>query len=309
MKMHSCICFLSLICVIPFGCGQSAGEFSDALITVKGALDTKYVDRQGMGQLIYQLEVDYPASHIIGAFSTALHKKGWTPLVDDYLNPGHPSSHVRGWGAFVDATTTTPQTIHQWHAQWENSNGDIVGYTLRYSYPQGEAPQLETLLLIGNFMPAALAEEQRMQAYQRMADSQKSDYHPLNRESLNLKIDQMIMVATDQGQALIDFIEHGTKDPEAKYRWRYKPSHGEETSGTGIVYEKYAPMGKDSPGAVNGKFIGRHVTDIGSKLFVEAGPIKLKWSYAGPGSGWLYFNPEEMTVELFSDDGWEGYKL
>jgi hypothetical protein len=97
---------------------------------------------EGTDQLSYQIEVEYPAVSIVSCISTQLAEKGWRPLKEDYWNPGLPSSHVRGWTQFVDASVHPEATVDQWAAQWENAAGNLVWYSMRYVYPPGDRRRL-----------------------------------------------------------------------------------------------------------------------------------------------------------------------
>lgn len=140
---------------------QDPAAYSDALVVASGAEDVRYMKYEGTDQISYRLQVDYPAHNVIETISQSLKDKGWEPLKEDFLNPGLPSSHVRGWTNFTDATRSPERRVHQWLAQWENDQQDIVCYGLRYEYPQDETPNLKSLHVHGIFVPAPLAKEMR----------------------------------------------------------------------------------------------------------------------------------------------------
>lgn len=81
-----------------------------ALIVLDGATQLRR-DPGAFGSysVAYSLNEKYPASNAIQQISAELEAIGWTPLKEDWLNPGMPSSHIRGWTDFVDGTTT-PRT-------------------------------------------------------------------------------------------------------------------------------------------------------------------------------------------------------
>ena len=129
---------------------------SAALIVLDGATQV----RRDPGaywsfSVAYALREKHPASNAIQQISSRLEALGWRPIKDDWLNPGLPSSHVRGWTDFRDSTTTPTQHVHQWGAQWQDKSGSIVGYTLRYSYPESATPDFESLWINGSWYPAA----------------------------------------------------------------------------------------------------------------------------------------------------------
>lgn len=128
----------------------------NVLIVCKGAIDAKWTTSQGSDQLSYQVKVEYPANSILSCISKALKETGWRPLRDDYWNPGLPSSHVRGWTQFADATVPPTATVDQWVAQWEDKTGNIAWYVLRYRYPPGDRC---TLTVYAGFVPADIAKK------------------------------------------------------------------------------------------------------------------------------------------------------
>ncbi len=138
------------------GTHQDTPRHDEALIVCPGAKQPRWVKFEGTDQLGYQIEVGYPASSIVSCISGQLKEKGWRPLKEDYWNPGLPSSHVRGWTNFVDATVHPEATVDQWAAEWENEAGDIVWYSLRYVYPPGDR---HTLAVNAGFVPANIAKK------------------------------------------------------------------------------------------------------------------------------------------------------
>jgi hypothetical protein len=161
-------------CLFLVGCTVSNEErganFSDSLIVVSGAQKIQYTKFEGTDQLLFEIKVDYPAKTVLEEISEKLKSKGWQPLSEDYLNPGLPSSHVRGWTDFIDGTKSPRRKVYQWLAQWENKNGDILWCTLKYSYPLTAKPDLEDLTVSEAFWPAKLASEARKQAVEIISD-------------------------------------------------------------------------------------------------------------------------------------------
>lgn len=159
------IVFLSIII---YGCSYSneapKQNHRDDLIVIKGAKDVKYYNLHGTEQVSYQVSMAYPASRALVEISERLKARGWKPLEEDYLNPGLPSSHVRGWGSFIDGTKPSNPLIYQWLADWKNNHGDIVRYGLRYESTNRENIILENLTnleIYAIFTPTSLAEAGR----------------------------------------------------------------------------------------------------------------------------------------------------
>jgi hypothetical protein len=128
-----------------------------SLIILPSAFDVKYASFEGKPQLIYSLYADYPAEPALRTISDKLRAAGWKPLKSDFLNPSIPSSHVRGWQQFEDATTKPRTTVYSWMAQWENPQHDIVSYTLEYRYSVDAKADLDTLRVLAIFIPASVA--------------------------------------------------------------------------------------------------------------------------------------------------------
>lgn len=128
-----------------------------SLIVLPSAFDVQYATFKGRPQLIYRVFVDYPAEPALKTISNKLRAAGWKPLKSDFLNPFIPSSHVRGWQQFEDATTNPRTTVYSWMAQWENPHHDIVSYSLEYRYPVDSKPDLDTLRVLAIFIPAPVA--------------------------------------------------------------------------------------------------------------------------------------------------------
>jgi hypothetical protein len=152
-------------CLLIQGCNSSnekdAAKYSDSLIVVAGAKDLHYTKLEGTDQILYIVEAEYPANSVLQEIFQKLEAKGWRPFQEDYLNPGLPSSHVRGWTDFIDATKKQRKKVYQWLAQWENKNHDILWCTLRYSYPDVGKPNLSDLTVSKVFIPSKIAIEAR----------------------------------------------------------------------------------------------------------------------------------------------------
>jgi hypothetical protein len=152
---------LLLVLAVGIACwcqdSRNTESHNKSLVLLPGAFDVQYATFQGKPQLTYRIHVDYPAGSALKAISGDLGAEGWKPLKSDFWNPSIPSSHVRGWEQFDDATDRPRTTVHSWMAQWENPQHDIVSYTLEYRYPVDAKPDLGTLRVIAIFIPASIA--------------------------------------------------------------------------------------------------------------------------------------------------------
>lgn len=104
--------------------------------------------------LAYELTQKHPATKTIQETAKRLTSLGWKPLQSDWLNPEIPSSHVNGWSDFVDATGNPRLRVHLWKGQWQDSAGNLVEYSFRYTYPVNGPPNLSSLWVNGSWYPA-----------------------------------------------------------------------------------------------------------------------------------------------------------
>jgi hypothetical protein len=135
---------------------QADGKSIKELVPLKGAEKVRY-DNGAYDSLYvaYGLNEKYPAREVLSQIAGRLKKLSWEPLKDDWLNPGRPSSHVRGWAEYVDGTVKPERQEHQWLAQWKNRAGDVVVYAFTYSYPRNGKADLQSLWVNGSWYPAS----------------------------------------------------------------------------------------------------------------------------------------------------------
>lgn len=101
---------MSVICVVLLGGGMWCQQKSHAvakppesLVIVGGARNVKRSKLAGpREQLSYSIQAEYPASPVLETIKQTLKELGWTPMAEDFLNPGLPSSYVRGWDYYED---------------------------------------------------------------------------------------------------------------------------------------------------------------------------------------------------------------
>jgi hypothetical protein len=127
---------------------------------------------KGVAAVKFEFLAPFPATEYLASGAKKIEPRGWKPSATDWLNPGIPSSHIRGWTYFVDARVTPHSGIHQWIAHWQNTSGDVVSYALRYSSPvqdelhamaQPTSDQLEVTAML---IPAETARAMQAQATQ-----------------------------------------------------------------------------------------------------------------------------------------------
>jgi hypothetical protein len=82
-------------------------------------------------------------------------------LKEDWLNPGLPSSHVRGWTYYEDETKKPATSVRAWGAEWENGAHDILTYLLEYRCLENACSStldLRDMRVVAIYIPADLAE-------------------------------------------------------------------------------------------------------------------------------------------------------
>jgi hypothetical protein len=136
---------------------------SDALVVLPAARDVVRRPENGMDTVSYRLEEPYPATPVLASIRSAVEKKGWRPLEEDFLNPGLASSHIRGWGTVIDGTVKPNQTVHSWHGQWGNGRGDILLYHLDYHCPLDDKHHSNELQVVAAFIPKAVYDRVKLE--------------------------------------------------------------------------------------------------------------------------------------------------
>jgi hypothetical protein len=116
--------------------------------------------------------------------------------------------------------------------------------------------------------------------------------------------DVLLILSSEDGVAAVLF----DKDLEqgVSYRYRFLPKGTDpEQTGDGKVFEKVERVPTKGP---HGQVV-TGVVDKGSQLFIAAGPMKLQWSFAAKGKGWVYYRPEEVRVQIANAKDFEKLDL
>ena len=144
---------------------DSAKRHADSLLVAPSAINARYLAYpDGREQLTYLVDTEYPAESTIAFLSTQLQNQRWTALREDFLNPGIPSSQVRGWTQFEDRAQDPRATVRQWGCDWEDGAHNIALYYLEYRYPMSGAhdpPDSRMLHVMALYIPAAVAEKMK----------------------------------------------------------------------------------------------------------------------------------------------------
>jgi hypothetical protein len=126
---------------------------------------------------------------------------------------------------------------------------------------------------------------------------------PVRYESLMLLISdgKSIMAVVFSGD--VNNSNGGRRECGVKYSYRhYSKSNKIEQKRDGLLCERTKEVGKDGKNRLV-------LEDDGSQLELTAAAIKVKWSYGGPGRGWLYYNPEEVRVQIAHAKGFRTIDL
>lgn len=128
---------------------EGAGDLPSALVVVEGA--RKVVRQSAKNELdqvsvSYEVITPYPASGVLAEIQTKLEKAGWKPLPRESISAINRSSLRVGWRTHVIAPPLPANSqSFVWNAQWRNTAGDVVAFTLMYRSktvsPEGQAPK------------------------------------------------------------------------------------------------------------------------------------------------------------------------
>jgi hypothetical protein len=160
MRKHCLLLLILLLAAVSLGCksSQNPKDYSDSLVVISGAKNVNYGKVNKTDQVWFTLNVDYPADAVISALSKQLSDKGWSPLTESYLNPGIPTSFVRGWTQFEDGTKQPNEIVHTWSTDWQNKKGDILKYMLSYRYPNNAQVDMTSMSVVAIYVPADIAQ-------------------------------------------------------------------------------------------------------------------------------------------------------
>jgi hypothetical protein len=79
----------------------------------------------------YELAACYPALPQLALLSKRLPGE-WVPRKESFLNPGIPTSQIRGWTNYEDSTSAPPTHVDHWAGEWDDKSGRILTYDLIY---------------------------------------------------------------------------------------------------------------------------------------------------------------------------------
>ena len=123
---------------------------------------------------------------------------------------------------------------------------------------------------------------------------------PETRQTLELKAKQVLRLDHAMGVALVEV--NPVAGGKASYRWRFLgKGQTNELVGKGDVFEKY-----DKKRTGLNSF---SLTDMGSVLKIVAEPIEVDWSYSGPHTSYIYFEPARVKAQILFDQAFDTASL
>ncbi len=153
------LCALLIALLFLQACNKNIESRNPSLLIYPNSENIYYKVSGSVEQISFKSEIEYPAHPIIEWLKKDLKAKGWQPLKESFLNPGIPSSIVKGWESYIDQATNPNQKVHQWITDWSNPSGDILTYGLQYRYPENGDKNMNTIFVYGNYMPKEVAEK------------------------------------------------------------------------------------------------------------------------------------------------------
>lgn len=128
-----------------------------------------------------------------------------------------------------------------------------------------------------------------------------SCFHKINvskiikdRKAISLVSGDVLKVSSGKGVAIIEFIYYGTNSEDSsRFRWQYRTRVGDETTGNGLVFEKY-----EKKEIAPNRYL---MIDRGGRTKININEIKLEWSYASSEQCWLYYNASNLSVEIMTN--------
>jgi hypothetical protein len=107
---------VALALLVSFGCSArqvAPPSLPKEIVVPSGATKINPEShRNGTTGVTYELNMRYPAMPLLEQIYKALPSPEWQPLKDDWLNPGTPSSHSRGWMNYSDGTRRPEAEVH-----------------------------------------------------------------------------------------------------------------------------------------------------------------------------------------------------
>jgi hypothetical protein len=147
----------------------SSADIPKPVFVPQGARELRVGQGVATGQVdvSYLVEAKYPAPDLREALARTLRASGYQVLDHDFLDPGTRIDGPRDWASYVDATLRPATCVRELVEDWQNLQGDVVRYSLRYDSPceagpvRRMMPTNETLRVTAAVIPAETARATR----------------------------------------------------------------------------------------------------------------------------------------------------
>lgn len=178
--MHRCMMIILL--AVMAGCGRTStpADVPNAVFVPSHARDLRVRDGVAPGQIdvAYIAEEKYPAPQVRQGLARALRDSAYQPLDHDFLDPSERLEVPREWGSYTQDTRGREICVREVVEDWQNAQGDIVRYSLRYDSPceagpvRRAEPTTTTLRVTVGMIPVAAVRAAREFLRESAADKQ-----------------------------------------------------------------------------------------------------------------------------------------
>jgi len=167
--MRVLVRLLALLAVVG-GCATSVdpAEVPKSVFVPGGARDLRVSgEPPGKIDVTYVVQEKYPTSQTREHLAQALRDSGYHLLDHGFLEPNVKMETPRVWASYVDDRTPHETCVRELVENWQNANGDVVLYGLRYDSTCDPAavrrsePTTDTLKVVAAVIPAGLVREGR----------------------------------------------------------------------------------------------------------------------------------------------------
>ncbi len=167
--MRELVRFLALLAVVG-GCATSVDPpgVPKSVFVPAGARDLRVSgEPPGKIDVTYVVQDKYPASQTREQLAQALRDSGYHLLDHGFLEPNVKVETPRVWASYVDGRTSHETCVRELVENWQNANGDVVLYGLRYDSTcdpgavRRSEPTTDTLKVVAAVIPAAFVRDGR----------------------------------------------------------------------------------------------------------------------------------------------------
>ena len=122
------------------------------------------VAQDGGQGVTYEVMEPYPAEPVIKFIESRIPPQ-FKVRKESFMNPGIPTSHVRGWTNYLDSSGKVLTRVDHWSGEWEDAAGNIVAYDLMYRSASAtqdlKRPTTSLLWVNGGLLPRKLVDAAR----------------------------------------------------------------------------------------------------------------------------------------------------